>query len=94
MIVITFEYFVFSNRILVSLYLESFMKYTFRHTAIIEHEVEADNIHEAKKKFFEDIVESPEFFAKASKVVTDERIKVLNKKGHHIDTFNIYDDVD
>ena len=70
------------------------MKYTFRHTAIIEHEIEADNVHDAKKKFFEDVVESPEFFAKASKVVTDERIKVLNEKDHHIDTFNIYDDID
>lgn len=70
------------------------MKYTFRHSAIIEHEVEADNVQAAKKKFFEDVVESPEFFTRASQVVTDERIKVLNEKGHHIDTFNIYDDID
>ncbi len=70
------------------------MKYTFRHTAIIEHEIDAENVHEAKKKFFEEVVESPDFFAAASQVVTDERIKVLNDKGHHIDTFNIYDNID
>ena len=69
------------------------MKYTFRHSAIIEHEVEANDLIDAKKKFFSDVAESSEFFTKASKVVTDERIKILNEKGHHIDTFNIYDDV-
>lgn len=69
------------------------MKYTFRHTAIIDHEVEADNIVLAKKKFFSDVAESTEFFTKAKKVVTDERIKILNEDEHHIDTFNIYDDV-
>jgi hypothetical protein len=69
------------------------MKYIFRHTAIIEHEVEADNVTEAKKKFFSDVAESTEFFTSASQVVTDERIKILNEKGNHIDTFNIYDDV-
>ena len=69
------------------------MKYTFRHTAIIEHEVEAEDLNDAKKKFFTDVAESSEFFTQASKVVTDERIKILNEKGHHIDTFNIYDDI-
>ena len=69
------------------------MKYTFRHTAIIEHEVDANDLHEAKKKFFSEVAESTEFFTQASKVVTDERIKILNDKGHHIDTFNIYDDI-
>lgn len=69
------------------------MKYTFRHTAIIEHEVDAADINEAKKKFFSEVAESTEFFTQASKVVTDERIKILNDKGHHVDTFNIYDDV-
>ncbi len=69
------------------------MKYVFRHTAIIDHEIEADDIVEARKKFFSDVAESEEFFTSASKVVTDERIKILNDKGHHIDTFNIYDDV-
>jgi len=69
------------------------MKYTFRHTAFIEHEIEAKDINEAKKKFFSDVAESTEFFTSASKVVTDERIKILNEKGHHIDTFNIYDDI-
>jgi len=69
------------------------MKYTFRHTAIIEHEVEANDLVDAKKKFYSDVAESNEFFTQASKVVTDERIKILNEKGNHIDTFNIYDDV-
>ncbi len=69
------------------------MKYIFRHTAIIDHEIEADDIVEARKKFFSDVAESEGFFTSASKVVTDERIKILNDKGHHIDTFNIYDDV-
>lgn len=69
------------------------MKYVFRHTAFIEHEIEADDIAEAKKKFFSDVAESTEFFTTASKVVTDERIKILNPAGNHIDTFNIYDDV-
>ena len=69
------------------------MKYTFRHTAIIDHEIEADNIVEAKRKFFSDVAESTEFFTSAKKVVTDERIKILNENDNHIDTFNIYDDV-
>lgn len=69
------------------------MKYIFRHTAIIEHEVDAADVVEAKKMFFSDVAESSEFFTKASRVVTDERIKILNEKGNHIDTFNIYDDV-
>ncbi|NOQ79027.1 MAG: hypothetical protein GQ546_06460 [Gammaproteobacteria bacterium] len=69
------------------------MKYTFRHTAIIDHEIEADNIVAAKKKFFSDVAESSEFFTTAKKVVTDERIKILNENEDHIDTFNIYDDV-
>ncbi len=69
------------------------MKYVFRHTAFIDHEIEADDIVEAKKKFFSDVAESNEFFTTASKVVTDERIKILNPSGNHIDTFNIYDDV-
>ena len=68
------------------------MKYTFRHTAIIDHEVEAKDINEARKKFFSDVAMSSEFFTSAAKVVTDERIKILNEKGNHIDTFNIYDD--
>ena len=68
------------------------MKYTFRHTAFIEHEIEANDIKEAKQKFFTDVAESTEFFTTASKVVTDERIKILNEKGKHLDTFNIYDD--
>lgn len=69
------------------------MKYTFRHTAFIEHEIDAENIKEAKKKFFSEVAESTQFFTSASKVVTDERIKILNGNGDHIDTFNIYDDV-
>ncbi|MCW8931015.1 MAG: hypothetical protein OQL19_12350 [Gammaproteobacteria bacterium] len=69
------------------------MKYIFRHTAFIEHEIDADDVVEAKKKFFTDVAESTEFFTTASKVVTDERIKILNDGGNHIDTFNIYDDV-
>ncbi|GEM_PF-1624336 len=69
------------------------MKYTFRHTALIDHEIEADNIVSAKKKFFSDVAESSEFFTTAKKVVTDERIKILNEDEQHIDTFNIYDDV-
>lgn len=69
------------------------MKYTFRHTAIIDHEIEADNVVAAKKKFFTDVAESTEFFTSAKKVVTDERIKILNENESHIDTFNIYDDV-
>ncbi len=69
------------------------MKYIFRHTAFIEHEVEAENITEAKKKFYTDVAESQEFFTSASKVVTDERIKILNEREDHIDTFNIYDDI-
>ena len=69
------------------------MKYIFRHTAFIEHEIDAKDIVEAKKKFFSDVAESNEFFTSASKVVTDERIKILNSDGNHIDTFNIYDDV-
>ncbi len=67
------------------------MKYIFRHTALIDHEVEADNIVEAKEKFFSDVAESTEFFTRAKKVVTDERIKILNENEDHIDTFNIYD---
>jgi len=67
------------------------MKYIFRHTALIDHEVEADNIAEAKEKFFSDVAESTEFFTSAKKVVTDERIKILNENEDHIDTFNIYD---
>lgn len=69
------------------------MKYTFRHTAIIDHEIEANNVVTAKKKFFSEVAESSEFFTKAKKVVTDERIKILNESEEHIDTFNIYDDV-
>ena len=67
------------------------MKYVFQHTAIIEHEIEAGDVVEAREKFYTDVAESQEFFTSASKVVTDERIKILNEKGHHIDTFNIYD---
>ena len=67
------------------------MKYTFRHTAFIEHEVDAKDLIEAKKKFYSEVAESQEFFSSASKVVTDERIKILNESGNHIDTFNIYD---
>ncbi|MCU7833770.1 MAG: hypothetical protein KZQ83_00850 [gamma proteobacterium symbiont of Taylorina sp.] len=67
------------------------MKYVFQHTAIIEHEIDAENIVEARQKFYSDVAESQEFFTTASNVVTDERIKILNEKGHHIDTFNIYD---
>ncbi len=69
------------------------MKYIFRHTAFIDHEIEANDIIEAKKKFFTDVAESSEFFSTAKRVVTDERIKILNSQDHHIDTFNIYDDV-
>ncbi len=67
------------------------MKYVFQHTAIIEHEIDANDVVEAREKFYTDVAESQEFFTSASKVVTDERIKILNEKGHHIDTFNIYD---
>ncbi|MFK5985997.1 MAG: hypothetical protein QM479_11315 [Pseudomonadota bacterium] len=67
------------------------MKYVFQHTAIIEHEVEAGNATEAKEKFFEEILEADAFFQKASNIVTDERIKILNTKGNLIDTFNVYD---
>ena len=67
------------------------MKYVFQHTAIIEHEIDADDVIQAREKFYTDVAESQEFFTSASKVVTDERIKILNEKGHHIDTFNIYD---
>lgn len=67
------------------------MKYVFQHTAIIEHEIDANDIVEAREKFYTDVAESQQFFTSASKVVTDERIKILNEKGHHIDTFNIYD---
>jgi len=69
------------------------MKYTFRHTAIIDHEVEADNIVAAKQKFFSEVAESTEFFTSAKKIVTDEKIKILNEKENHIDTFNIFDEV-
>jgi hypothetical protein len=67
------------------------MKYTFRHTAIIEHEINASNLEEAKKKFFSDVAESSQFFTTASKVVTDERIKILDENEQSIETFNIYD---
>ncbi len=67
------------------------MKYVFQHTAIIEHEIDANDVVEAREKFYTDVAESQQFFTSASKVVTDERIKILNEKGHHIDTFNIYD---
>ncbi len=67
------------------------MKYVFQHTAIIEHEIDADDVIQAREKFYTDVAESQQFFTSASKVVTDERIKILNEKGHHIDTFNIYD---
>ncbi len=67
------------------------MKYVFQHTAIIEHEIDANDVVEAREKFYTDVAESQHFFTSASKVVTDERIKILNEKGHHIDTFNIYD---
>ena len=70
------------------------MKYIFRHTAIIEHEVDADDVVEAKRKFFTDVVESPEFFTQASNVVTDERIKIMNERGNLIDTFNVYDEIE
>ncbi len=69
------------------------MKYTFRHTAFIDHEIEADNIVSAKKKFFTDVAESTEFFTSAKKIVTDEKIKILNENENHIDTFNIFDEV-
>jgi len=81
------------NQLILKRDIGTVMKYTFRHTAIIEHEVEAKDIVEAKNKFYTEVAESPEFFTKASKVVTDERIKILNDKGNHIDTFNIYDDI-
>ena len=42
------------------------MKYTFQHTAIIEHEIEAENIDEAREKFYSDVAESQEFFTSAS----------------------------
>jgi len=67
------------------------MKYIFQHTAIIEHEIEASNVKEAKEKLFEDVLEGEGFFQKASNIVTDERIKIQNNKGDLIDTFNIYD---
>jgi hypothetical protein len=67
------------------------MKYIFQHTAIIEHEIEASNVTEAKEKLFEDVLEGEGFFQKASNIVTDERIKIQNIKGDLIDTFNIYD---
>ena len=54
---------------------------------------DTNNIVIAKNKFFSDVAESPEFFTTAKKVVTDERIKILNENEDHIDTFNIYDDV-
>lgn len=69
------------------------MKYTFRHTAIIDHEIEADNIVIAKQKFFSEVAESTHFFSTAKKIVTDENIKILNEKENHIDTFNIFDEV-
>ena len=67
------------------------MKYVFRHTAIIDHEIEADNIADAKEKLFEEVLEGEGFFQKASNIVTDERIKIINERGDMIDTFNIYD---
>jgi len=67
------------------------MKYVFQHTAIIEHEIDADNVSEAKEKLFEEVLEGEGFFQKASNIVTDERIKISNEKGDLIDTFNIYD---
>ncbi len=68
------------------------MKYTFRHTAIIDHEIEADNIPEAKQKLLEEVLEKPDvFFQKASNIITDERIKILNENGDMIDAFNFYD---
>ncbi|MCK5539224.1 MAG: hypothetical protein KAI79_20545, partial [Bacteroidales bacterium] len=67
------------------------MNYIFRHTAIIDHEIEADNIVVAKQKFFSDVAESTEFFTSATKIVTDENIKILNESENHIDTFNIFD---
>ncbi len=67
------------------------MKYVFQHTAIIEHEIEAKNVTEAKEKLFEEVLEGEGFFQKASNIVTDERIKISNNKGDLIDTFNIYD---
>ena len=67
------------------------MKYTFRHTAIIEHEIEADNIKQAKEILLEEVLASEGFFQKASNIVTDERIKILNDDGDLIDSFNFYD---
>jgi len=67
------------------------MKYVFRHKAIIEHEVEAKTLEEAKAKLFEDVLEAEGFFQKASNIITDERIDVLNDKGDMLDRFNIYD---
>ena len=57
------------------------MKYVFQHTAIIEHEIDADDVIQAREKFYTDVAESQQFFTSASKVVTDERIKILNEKG-------------
>ena len=67
------------------------MKYIFRHKAIIEHEIEAKNIKEAKEKLFADVLEEEGFFQKASNIITDERIDVLNNDGEIVDRFNIYD---
>jgi len=67
------------------------MKYVFRHTAIIEHEVDAATIKEAREKFDEEVLSQEGFFEKASTIVTDERIMILNEKGDHIDTYNVYD---
>lgn len=67
------------------------MKYVFRHTAIIEHEVEAPTVKEAREKFDEEVLSQEGFFEKASAIVTDERIMILNERGEHIDTYNVYD---
>lgn len=67
------------------------MKYVFRHTAIIDHEIEADNVLEAREKLLDEVLGAEGFFQKASNIITDERIKILNDKGDLIDTFNFYD---
>lgn len=68
------------------------MKYRFRHTAIIDHVIEAGNIEEAKQRLLDEVLEKTDaFFQKADNIVTDERIKILNEKGEMIDAFNFYD---
>ncbi|MBF0265566.1 MAG: hypothetical protein HQL46_09865 [Gammaproteobacteria bacterium] len=67
------------------------MKYVFRHKAIIEHEIDAKNLEQAKEKLFSDVLECEGFFQNASNIITDERIDVLNSEGEMVDRFNIYD---